>query len=85
MENLICQSCGMPMNSKEVIGTNNDGTANTEYCTYCYQKGSFTSPNVTMEEEIEICIPFMKENGMDEAEVRSLLKVTFPKLKRWRK
>lgn len=85
MENLICQSCGMPMNSKEVLGTNSDGTHNTDYCTYCYQKGSFTSPNVTMEEEIEICVPFMKQAGMAEDEARGLLKETFPRLKRWNK
>jgi hypothetical protein len=48
MENLICQSCGMPMESKEIHGTNNDGSNNEEYCIYCYQKGNFTSPNVTM-------------------------------------
>ncbi|MGH4122743.1 MAG: zinc ribbon domain-containing protein [Clostridium sp.] len=85
MENSICQSCGMPMNSKEVFGTNSDGTPNTDYCTYCYQKGNFTSVNITMEEEIEICVPFMKEDGMDEDEARELLKKTFPKLKRWEK
>ena len=75
----------MPMNSKEVFGTNSDVTPNTEYCAYCYQKGSFTSPNVTMEEEIEICVPFMKADGMLEDEARGLLKETFPNLKRWKK
>lgn len=85
MENLICQSCGMPMESKEVLGTNNDGSNNEEYCIYCYQKGNFTSPNVTMEEEIEICVPFMKETGMPEVEARKLLQETLPNLKRWKK
>lgn len=85
MENLICQSCGMPMESKEIHGTNNDGSNNEEYCIYCYQKGNFTSPNVTMEEEIEICVPFMKQTGMPEVEARRLLQETLPNLKRWRK
>lgn len=85
MEDLICQSCGMPMNSKEVFGTNSDGTTNTDYCTYCYQNGGFTSPNVTMEEEIEICIPFMKKQGFGEKEARKLLEGVFPTLKRWKK
>ncbi|EHJ00996.1 hypothetical protein CDLVIII_4485 [Clostridium sp. DL-VIII] len=85
MENLICQSCGMPMESKEVLGTNNDGSNNEEYCIYCYQKGNFTSPNVTMEKEIEICVPFMKEAGMTEVEAKRLLQETLPNLKRWKK
>jgi hypothetical protein len=85
MENLFCQSCGMPMNSKEVLSTNSDGTNNTDYCTYCYQNGSFTSPNVTMEEEIEICVPFMTKAGMPESDAREVLQETFPNLKRWKK
>lgn len=85
MERLICQSCGMPMELKEVVATNKDGSFNEEYCIYCYKNGEFTTPNVTMEEEIEICVPFMKEHGMNEDEARKLLKETFPNLKRWKK
>ena len=85
MENSICQSCGMPMNSKEDFGKNDDGTTNTDYCTYCYPKGSFVSPNITMEEEIEICVPFMKEHGMPEDKARAILNESFPNLKRWKK
>lgn len=85
MERLICQSCGMLMESKEVVATNKDGSFNEEYCIYCYKNGEFTTPNVTMEEEIEICVPFMKEHRMNEDEARKLLKETFPNLKRWKK
>lgn len=84
MEKLFCQSCGMPMN-EEVLGTNSDGTKNTEYCIYCYKEGAFTSPNTTLEQMIEECVPFMKENGMEEAEARRLLNDQLPKLKRWSK
>ncbi|ERI93267.1 hypothetical protein HMPREF1982_01691 [Clostridiales bacterium oral taxon 876 str. F0540] len=84
MEKLFCQSCGMPMN-EEVLGTNSDGTKNTEYCIYCYKEGSFTSPNTTLEQMIEECVPFMKENGMEEAEARRILNDQLPKLKRWSK
>ena len=67
------------------MGTNADGSCNNEYCNYCYRNGHFTSPDITMEEEIEICVPFMKQAGMDEKEARKRFSETFPKLKRWRK
>lgn len=38
MENKICQSCGMPIASNEQLGTNKDGSINTDYCKYCYEK-----------------------------------------------
>ena len=32
MENRICQSCGMPTNVNEQLGTNSDGSINNDYC-----------------------------------------------------
>lgn len=37
MQNKICQSCGMPITSDELLGTNEDGSINTDYCKYCYE------------------------------------------------
>ena len=85
MEMLFCQSCGMPMQEENLLGTNKDGSKNKEYCTYCYQNGEFAQPNMTMEEMIEVCVPFMKEDGMNPEEARALLKSQFPNLKRWSK
>lgn len=31
MEAKLCQSCGMPLSSAEVLGTNADGSLNEEY------------------------------------------------------
>lgn len=84
MKELFCQSCGMPMNSEELLGTNSDGSKNNEYCTHCYQVGEFTTPNRTMEEMIEICVPFLIEDGTSEDKARKLLNATLPNLKRWR-
>ena len=42
MEMKFCQSCGMPLTSNEVCGTNADGSLSADYCTYCYQNGKFT-------------------------------------------
>ena len=53
MEAKLCQSCGMPLSSAEVLGTNADGSLNEEYCTYCYQHGNFAQ-DCTMDEMIEL-------------------------------
>ena len=79
----ICQSCGMPM-TDDLFGNNADGSVNDEYCKYCYTAGAFTAPDITMNDMIETCVPFMVEQGMPEEEARNLLGVTLPKLKRWK-
>lgn len=85
MENLsYCQSCGMPITGAELQGTNSDGALTEDYCTYCYQQGSFVQ-NVSMEEMIEACVPHMISSGMEEARARDLLEKTLPTLTRWKK
>ena len=63
MEERYCQCCGMPMgDTKELYGTEKDGSRSVDYCKYCYEHGAFTS-DCTMEEMIEFCVPVMvKEN-----------------------
>ena len=41
METKFCQSCGMPLQKNEELGTNHDGSKNEEYCCYCYKDGAF--------------------------------------------
>ncbi len=87
MENkAFCQSCSMPMDQAEAPGTNADGSASTDYCSYCYQNGQFTS-DMTMEEMIDFCAPFMASgnSGMSEEEAKAQMRGFFPKLKRWAK
>ena len=38
---LICQCCGMPLDDT-IIGRNQDGTLNEDYCKWCYADGDFT-------------------------------------------
>lgn len=80
----ICQCCAMPMAKPEDFGTEADGSPNMDYCCYCYEKGSF-GENKTMEEVIEICIPFSLEAGVypDAEAARAGMLSFFPKLKRW--
>jgi hypothetical protein len=81
----ICQSCGMPMKEEKDFGTNIDKTKNTEYCTFCYQDGSFTDEGISMKDKIENNIQIATEMGMDEKKARKLAEDTIPKLKRWQK
>jgi len=83
----ICQSCGMPMSAPEEFGTEADGSANLEYCCYCFAKGELQEKDMTLEEMIEACAPFAVESGevanLDEA--RATLREYLPTLKRWAK
>jgi hypothetical protein len=79
---IICQSCAMPL-TDDIYGTNADGTTNTEYCKYCYERGQFVAPDLTVDCMIEICVSYMVEQGMPESNARILLQTYLPKLKRW--
>ena len=89
MENVIfCQSCGMPMSGEDMYGKNSDGSKNEDYCCHCYENGQFTTPNDTLNDMIESCIPFIVEDGVhakDEESARALLTEFLPTLKRWKK
>ncbi len=80
----ICQSCGMPLESEEVLGTDEDGSINHDYCKYCYDKGEFID-KVSMEEYIEMCSQFGAQAGMSNEEMKAYCLQLFPTLKRWKK
>ncbi|MDF2628472.1 MAG: putative transcription activator [Symbiobacteriaceae bacterium] len=84
MHDPICQSCGMPLSKEEQFGTEKDGTQTQEYCVYCYANGQFLQPNMTMAEMVEVCVPFMVQDGMKEEQARAILGQQLPTLKRWR-
>ncbi|MDF2570017.1 MAG: transcriptional regulator [Sporomusa sp.] len=81
----FCQSCGMPLNDQELLGTESSGAKTEEYCMYCYEGGQFKQPDLTIEGMIETCVPHMKGHGLTEAAARKLLRDHLPKLKRWHK
>ena len=45
-----CQSCGMPMNSEELKGTERNGLKNDDYCKYCYENNDFKNTEINLEE-----------------------------------
>jgi len=84
-EMIFCQSCGMPMESKEQFGTNKDGGQNEDYCVYCFQNGAFTA-DISMNEMIDFCASNVGEWGMEITKEQAIeqMKAHFPTLKRWR-
>ena len=83
MENNICQSCGMPITSNDLLGTNTDGSINEDYCKYCYENGEFID-KVSMEEYIEMCSKYGSQAGMTNEEMKLHCEKLFPTLKRWK-
>lgn len=81
--NKNCQSCGMPMNKDpQGGGTNADGTKNIKYCSYCFQNGSFTSPEMTVDEMKVLVKGKMKEMGFP-GFLAGFFTKGIPKLERW--
>ena len=80
--NKICQSCGMPITSKDLFGTNKNGSLNSDYCKYCYLDGEFID-NVTMDEYINMCSEYSEQAGMTNEEMKDFCTKLFPTLKRW--
>ncbi|HWR87338.1 MAG TPA: zinc ribbon domain-containing protein, partial [Acidiferrobacterales bacterium] len=63
--NKFCQSCGMPMKKDlQRGGTDSDGSRSSEYCSYCYVSGAFTSPEIDTPQAMQrFCIGKLKEMG----------------------
>ena len=80
----FCQSCGMPLEKPEDFGNRADGFRINDYCHYCFQNGTFTEPNISMQAMIEKCVDIMTHQGiMPEAQAKELMTEVIPKLKRW--
>ena len=88
MDRTFCQSCGMPL-TEEILGTNADGSKNSDYCMYCFKDGAFTG-NFTMEEMVEFCAQFVDQFNKDSGQnlskeaYKDMLRQIYPNLKRWR-
>ena len=77
----VCQSCAMPLAKPADHGTEADGTRNEEFCVHCYQGSSYTDPNLTLDQMVEIVARFMPKTG-DEATWAA--REGLASLKRWR-
>jgi hypothetical protein len=79
-----CQSCSMPLNKDPKGGsTNADGSKNSMYCSYCYDKGAFLQPNITVTEMQTFVKGKLKEMGFPGFLAGFFIK-GIPKLERWK-
>jgi hypothetical protein len=87
MKRQECQSCGMPLVKQGDFGTNADGTANNEFCVYCFADGKYTDLDITMDEMLKIGLKGIGENSEISKFKKFLIKKIYPyqikKLKRW--
>lgn len=81
----FCQSCGMPLATPDLRGSEADGSPSPHYCKYCYDKGKFTG-EMTMEQMIDFCAPMMSQAnpGMTQEDAKEQMRKFFPLLLRWK-
>ncbi len=78
-----CQSCGMPLKKDpQKGGTNKDGSKSNMYCSYCYEDGEFTQPDMTVGEMQRFVKDKMKSMGFP-GFLAGLFTKGIPKLHRW--
>jgi len=80
----VCQSCAMPLEQTESLGTNKDVSKNYEYCKFCFHKGEFTDEGISLEKKIEKNIFMVKQMGITEEDARQMAESLIPNLKRWK-
>jgi hypothetical protein len=74
----------MPLKKPELLGTEKDGSKNNEYCTYCYQNGAFSNPEMTLEEMKVLVINQMEQRNIDKDIIKKAT-TSLPYLKRWKR
>jgi len=78
----FCQSCGMPLHTEELKGTEQNGMKNNEYCVYCYENSDFKKPQMNLD-EMEIMVKTkMEKMNHPHYLVQKALNI-LPALKRW--
>jgi len=77
-----CQSCGMPLDHEQLPGTEKNGQRSTFYCIYCYKDGTFTQPNLTIEDMLDNVRERLQHAGAGETVIKKALH-DLPFLCRW--
>ena len=78
----FCQSCSMPLDKPEMMGTEKDGSKSKEYCVYCYKNGAFVNPDMTLDQMKSLVKSQMEKRKIDKG-VISMAVSSLPGLKRW--
>lgn len=81
----MCQSCGMPLKSDpNGGGTEANGSKSKMYCSYCYQNGKFTQPNITAAQMQDFVKGKMREMGFFMKLMAPMFVKGIPQLERWK-
>ncbi|MBX4196517.1 zinc ribbon domain-containing protein [Candidatus Pacearchaeota archaeon] len=79
-----CQSCGINL-APSTHGSNKDGTPNMDYCSKCFQRGSFTQPSLNIQGMIQkLAENISAQLRIPEGRARILASAIIPLLKRWK-
>jgi hypothetical protein len=81
----MCQSCGLPLPTRDSFGTEADGRPAADLCKYCYQDGAFVNPGMDQAAMLETCVGALAAHGMPAEEARALMAGLLPTLRRWRR
>lgn len=81
-KDLICQSCGNPMDDQTDHDTTSDGGYHNEYRKYCVQDGKLVDKGIMIQEKIAKNINIAVSTGMDEKKGIDLAHSTIPHLKK---
>lgn len=73
----------MPLDNRELMGTEKDGSKNHDYCVYCYKDGAFTSPGMSLDEMKTLVKEQMEKRQIDSSIINMAIS-RLPDLRRWR-
>ena len=77
-----CQSCGMPMDRPELMGTEKDRSKSTIYCIYCYRDGEFYQPDMTIGQMKQHVREELRKSRASETVIATAV-IRLPYLGRW--
>lgn len=83
MARQMCQSCGMPLKTNAVKGTERDGSLSERYCEHCYQKGEFVWRDATVEQMQTYCMGILTKEKHWPSFLARWATNSIPKLDRW--
>lgn len=85
MENkTFCQSCGIPLDTEEVKGTEKNGLKSAEYCKYCYEDGTLKNPKENLEDMKNTEQTQIKKLKLPKYVIQKAINI-LPALNRWKR
>lgn len=79
----FCQSCGMPLNSDKLKGTENNGIKSNDYCKYCYADSGFKNPEMKLDDMKNAVRMYMEKRQHPSYMIQKAVNI-LPALKRWK-